>query len=141
MIGMIISGHGHFATGILSALELISGKQEMIYAVDFEEGMSADELGAKLYQVVSSFDKAIAVVLFTDLKGGTPFNQAFLLCQDNDRLAVVAGTNLGMLLASSFNQQRATLLNEFLTNAQLQGTGAINYCTALSSQQLDAEDE
>ncbi|MEQ5993577.1 PTS fructose transporter subunit IIA [Enterococcus faecalis] len=140
MIGMIISGHGHFATGILSALELISGKQEMIYAVDFEEGMSGDELGTKLYQAVSLFDKATAVVLFTDLKGGTPFNQAFLLCQDNDRLAVVAGTNLGMLLASSFDQ-RSTLLNEFLTNAQLQGTGAINYYTALGSQQLDAEDE
>ncbi|WP_429976282.1 PTS galactosamine/N-acetylgalactosamine transporter subunit IIA [Enterococcus sp. DIV0086] len=140
MIGMIISGHGHFATGILSALELISGKQETIYAVDFEEGMSADELGANLDQAMSSFDKATAVVLFTDLKGGTPFNQAFLRCQNNERLAVVAGTNLGMLLASSFVKQ-TTSLNEFLTNAQQQGTVAIDYCTALSSQELDAEDE
>lgn len=140
MIGMIISGHGHFATGMLSALELISGKQEMICAIDFEEGMSADELGVKLYQAVTSFDKATAVVLFTDLKGGTPFNQAFLHCQNNERLAVVAGTNLGMLLASSFDQQ-TTSLKEFLTNAQLQGTGAIDSCTALSSQRLGAEDE
>lgn len=140
MIGIIVSGHGHFATGILSALELISGNQNNMRAVDFEEGMSAEDLGKKIDSALSSFDEVEAVVLFTDLKGGTPFNQGFLRCHNSERFAVVAGVNLGMLLVSSFNQMNQSL-EEFLDIAQQEGTAAIDYCTSSSVKQLDDEDE
>lgn len=140
MIGMIIAGHGNFATGILSALELISGKQDNIRAVDFEESMSADDLGKKIDDALVSFKGVDAVVLFTDLKGGTPFNQGFLRYHNSERVAVVAGANLGMLLSSSFNQMNLSL-SEFLAQALQEGTAAIDYCTVSSINRIDGEDE
>ena len=35
MIGLLITGHGHFATGLNSSLELIAGQQQNIALVDF----------------------------------------------------------------------------------------------------------
>ena len=40
MIGILVTGHGRFATGITSALELVLGKQEWFEAVDFPDGIT-----------------------------------------------------------------------------------------------------
>jgi len=45
---IVLVGHGHFATGIYSSLQLIAGNQENVEAIDFVEGMSADELKQKI---------------------------------------------------------------------------------------------
>ena len=37
MIGLIVTGHGNFATGLTSSLALIAGEQEYYKAVDFTE--------------------------------------------------------------------------------------------------------
>ena len=44
MIGILVTGHGRFATGITSALELVLGKQECFEAVDFPDGDTKTEL-------------------------------------------------------------------------------------------------
>lgn len=44
MIGILVTGHGRFATGITSALELVLGKQEWFEAVDFPDGDTKTEL-------------------------------------------------------------------------------------------------
>ncbi|KYC73249.1 hypothetical protein [Heyndrickxia coagulans] len=48
MIGIIVTGHGEFATGITSALELVLGKQESYVCVNFPNGDTAVELEKKL---------------------------------------------------------------------------------------------
>ena len=48
MTGIIITGHGHFPTGLLSAVSLVAGKPEKVEAVDFTEGMSSEELKGQL---------------------------------------------------------------------------------------------
>ena len=37
MIGIVVTGHGHFPSGLLSAIELVAGKPENVTAVDFED--------------------------------------------------------------------------------------------------------
>ena len=36
MIGLIVTGHGNFGSGITSSIELIAGPQEDYIAVDFD---------------------------------------------------------------------------------------------------------
>ena len=43
MIGIIVCGHGHFATGLTSSLHLIMGEQENYIAVDFPAGDTKTE--------------------------------------------------------------------------------------------------
>ena len=45
MIGIIVTGHGHFATGLVNALELLAGATEALEAIDFEGSQSGEELG------------------------------------------------------------------------------------------------
>ena len=97
MISIVITGHGHFATGLLSAVELIAGPQENLAVVDFPVGSSSDELGLALKNALVSLPKEEGILFCTDLAGGTPFNQcAILSIEANGR--VIAGTNLGLLL-------------------------------------------
>lgn len=69
MISIIVIGHGHFASGIVSSLELIAGKQEGITAIDFTAEMTAADVHEHLSAVLQP--KAQALVL-CDLLGGTP---------------------------------------------------------------------
>lgn len=44
MIGIVVTGHGHFASGLTSSVELIGGKPEHYHAVDFVQEDSTDDL-------------------------------------------------------------------------------------------------
>ena len=48
MIGIVVTGHGHFPSGLLSAIELVAGKPENVAAVDFEGGQSQADLQTAL---------------------------------------------------------------------------------------------
>lgn len=67
---IVLVGHGHFATGIYSSLQLIAGNQENVEAIDFVEGMSADELKQKILLAISNEEE---VLILSDLLGGSPF--------------------------------------------------------------------
>ena len=48
MLGLLVTGHGHFATGLNSSLELIAGAQPNVALVDFEADHSIEVLKEKL---------------------------------------------------------------------------------------------
>ncbi|ERI06579.1 PTS sugar transporter subunit IIA [Atopobium sp. oral taxon 810] len=99
MIGILICGHGHFATGILSSLELIMGKQEDIWAIDFPCHSSKAELEDTYDCVLASMADCEHVIIFTDLFAGSPFNVAMEhTLADPERISLYFGLNLGMLI-------------------------------------------
>ena len=98
MVGCILTGHGAFADGVGSALEMIAGPQLAFERVVFDEGEEAifpDKLAHAVTDMLASFGEA---VIFCDLIGGTPFNQAMLIAATNPGVRVVTGANLPMLL-------------------------------------------
>lgn len=48
MIGLIVTGHGHFASGLTTSLNLIAGDAKDYVAVDFEATDSTDDLAKKI---------------------------------------------------------------------------------------------
>ena len=46
MVGIIVTGHGRFASGLTSSIDLIAGPQEKYVAVNFEQ--EVDQLTADL---------------------------------------------------------------------------------------------
>lgn len=105
MIGLIICGHGHFASGITSSLKLIAGKQQALTYVDFYEGMSPEELTNKLIEKIDELNSLENIIILTDIPGGTPFNRAVLL--SNDKIRVISGINLPALLESIYNREES----------------------------------
>ena len=95
---MIITGHGHFATGMESAMELIGGKQEYISAVDFASLDNIEVLEKKLKDAETALSDCEGIIVFTDLIGGSPFKTAVSLWASNHKFSILSGTNLGELL-------------------------------------------
>lgn len=125
MAGIVITGHGNFATGILSAVELIAGKQKGIRAVDFFDGMSVEQLDEELKRAAAAVDGESGIVFFSDLVGGSPFKSSVLLAQTLEA-EVIAGTNLPMILSVIFTaaSQLAAALKEQAMEAGKNGVVA-----------------
>ena len=98
MVGCILTGHGTFAEGVGAALEMVGGPQEDFKAVTFLEEEAA-EFPEKIASAVAELAKKCGeVVVFCDLMGGTPFNQAMMAGAVTPGVRVVTGVNLPMLL-------------------------------------------
>ncbi len=103
MLGLLVTGHGHFATGLGSSLELIAGAQPNVALVDFEADHSIEILKANLEKALDSLKEYEGVLILSDLPGGSPFNTA-VVCKSerqDQAIEVIAGTNLPLLIASS----------------------------------------
>ncbi|HJA82026.1 MAG TPA: PTS sugar transporter subunit IIA [Candidatus Mediterraneibacter intestinipullorum] len=98
MIGLVVTGHANFGTGITSSVNLIAGEQEAYKAVDFLPTYSTEDLTCELTKALDELKDCEGVIIFTDLMGGTPFNVSAQLGHGKDNIRIVAGTNLPMLV-------------------------------------------
>ncbi len=109
MVQVIVTGHGNFASGMLSALKLIAGEKENVRGVDFPESYSTSDLREDLLSAINEAGEE--AIILTDLAGGSPYNTSVTLmaeCKDK-RIKVFSGTNLAMLLSVVFADEDATL--------------------------------
>ena len=99
MIGLLVTGHGRFGSGMVSAMEVIAGPAKWVEFVDFEADDSVGRLEEKLSQALASLlDACDCVLLLADLIGGSPFKSAVRIGVPTGKVEVVAGCNLGMLV-------------------------------------------
>lgn len=98
-IAIIIASHGEFADGIKQSGSMIFGEQEKVESVTFMPNEGPNDLKKKLDDAVASFDPEDEVLFLVDLWGGSPFNQANIIFEENkDRMAIIAGLSLPMLI-------------------------------------------
>ncbi len=98
MLGIILTGHGGFASGLEQAMKQILGDQPQFIAIDFPETSTTARLTAQLEQAVSELDQRCDIVFLTDLLGGTPFRVASTMALARPGSEVITGTNLQLLL-------------------------------------------
>lgn len=138
MLGIIITGHGNFATGLGSDIELVAGKQEKLELIDFEKGMSSEQLNKKFLETIEKLDADQGIVFLTDLAGGTPFNQAAMIKADNENIGVIAGVNAPLILESLFN--RETSVKEFIESAiQIGKNSIVPFKIKTKANNIDSE--
>ncbi|WP_298077716.1 PTS sugar transporter subunit IIA [uncultured Abiotrophia sp.] len=94
---VLVTGHGGFALGMAEASRMIVGDQELIDWLPFEEGANLSDYQAQIVARVETHGEE-GLMILTDFKGGTPFNVSMLLSQGHPQVAVLAGTNLAMIL-------------------------------------------
>ena len=129
MVGCILTGHGVFAEGVGGALEMVGGPQANFEKVTFLEDEAA-EYPAKLHDAIARMaEKCGEVVVFCDLLGGTPFNQAMIGAAKTPGVEVVTGTNLPMLLECLMTRDDSTTAKELADNAVEVGRTGIDHRT------------
>ncbi|USR60579.1 PTS galactosamine/N-acetylgalactosamine transporter subunit IIA [Lelliottia amnigena] len=98
MLGIILCGHGGFASGLEKAMKQILGEQAQFIAIDFPETSTTALLTSQLEQAISDLDSQEDIVFLTDLLGGTPFRVASTMALKKTGWEVITGTNMQLLL-------------------------------------------
>ncbi len=94
----IVAGHGGFAAGLVSAVEVITGRGHLFQAVAVPE-LSAAGIEALLR---ATMQRTGARVLFTDLQAGSCTMAARRILRGMPDAVLVAGANLPALLDFAF---------------------------------------
>ena len=105
---IIITGHNHFASGILSSLTMIAGAKDNVYAVDFLSDDNDLSLEGKFNKIIDE-NKDSEILFVCDLMGGTPFKVTSKLAFTNDSYEVVTGINLGGLIDTSMKLDKMSI--------------------------------
>ena len=123
MVGILLTGHGHFATGLASSLQLITGITENVALVDFEADHSTETLKANLHNAIDSLKDCDGILVLSDLAGGSPFNNASLCKAErpDQKIEVLAGSNLPMIIEGASTQciQADVLLGRYQSSHAL----------------------
>lgn len=125
MIGFILTGHAQFSNGLASAIDMVAGDQPAFQIVPFD-GAQAATYGDDLRGAISAMrEETDGVLVFVDLLGGTPFNQAMMISQDIADVEVVTGTNLPMLIELLLTRGAGSTLAELVDQAVAVGQAGI----------------
>ena len=98
MIGLLVTGHANFGSGLTSSLNLIAGEQEHYKYVDFLPEYSLDDLSRELAKAMDELKDCEGILVFSDLPGGTPFMTSVEVGFPRGNVKVIGGTNLPMMV-------------------------------------------
>lgn len=108
MTGIIVTGHGSFATGITSGLRLLAGEPQAYEAVDFLPEDSVDTLTEKLAGAAARLGECEGIMIYADLTGGSPFNVSIRMKMEGTKpMEVIGGANLPVVLDSYLSRETA----------------------------------
>jgi PTS system mannose-specific IIA component/PTS system mannose-specific IIB component len=136
--GLIIATHGMFSEELLKSSEMIFGSQENVGCITFKPGEGVENLVGKYNKLIEELDCEDGVLFMVDLFGGSPFNAASILAMKNDKMEMVAGVNLPMLL-EVFGSREFSSLSELLVIAQDAGKESIKVLKKNFENDMDDE--
>lgn len=140
MIGLIVTGHGSFATGLTSGLKLLAGEPEQYEAVDFLPEDSIDILTGKLEAAIEALKDCGSILILADLTGGSPFNVSVRLkLAGKAKMEVVGGTNLPVVLDAYMS--RTMIPDAAALAASSSEAGRNQIVVYQKPEETDAEDD
>jgi mannose/fructose-specific phosphotransferase system component IIA len=95
----VVAGHGEFATGMISAVEQITGRADVFVALSIRS-LGGDEIERVLRERLA---ESGARVVFTDLPAGSCTIAARRVLRDRPDVVLVTGANLPSLLDFVFH--------------------------------------
>ena len=116
----LVAGHGDFAAGLISAVEAVTGRGDLLDPIEVK-GLCGEDIQLLLRERLKTNG---ATIIFTDLQAGSCTMAARRLLREMPGVLLVSGANLPMLLdfvMSSAEPQeaaRAVPLEEMLAHAE-----------------------
>lgn len=111
----ILCGHGRYASGIGSTVEMLAGKHDDLLFVDFTEKDTDVTLREKLLNILTDHEGE-QVLFICDLLGGTPYKVSAEIANESPFMEVVAGCNVASVMEVLFlsNELPIQELAEFI---------------------------
>jgi len=90
----LVAGHGDFAAGLISAVEAVTGRGDLLDPIEVK-GLCGEDIQLLLRQRLKANG---ATIIFTDLQAGSCTMAARRLLREMPGVLLVSGANLPMLL-------------------------------------------
>ena len=100
---ILIVGHGEYATGMKSAIKLLTGVNNNIDAINLNEELTHNDYTIMVQEYVANNKD---LVIFADMTGGAPFQIAsreILLNESSENQFVIGGVSVGCILEVVMN--------------------------------------
>ena len=123
MVGLLIISHCDLGREFLNAAELILGRLEAANAISITQTTESEELLKTISEEIKALDRGQGVLVLTDMFGGTPSNLSLSFLKE-DKVEVLTGVNLPMVVEVAQNRERLTL-SELGEKAQEAGIKSI----------------
>ncbi len=93
---VLLVSHGDLSKSLIDSTEMLVGDTSGLDYMVFDKKMGIDELQELFVKYLE--DNEEELLIFTDIKGGTPFNVASILTKDMDNVNIFYGMNLPMVV-------------------------------------------
>lgn len=122
MNACIILSHGKIAEAILEACNRIAGESELVFALNCE-GRSPKALRDALAHLIESENLRDGLFIFVSLKGGSCWNAAARIVKEFDRVHLLSGLNLPVILSFILKRDKFSFeeLGEVLVKDAVRG--------------------
>src|SRR2546428_14168523 len=109
VIGVVVVTHGQLANGLVNAAEMIVGDLPQFTAVSIGWHDDVNDAREDILHAIERVRGEEGVLLLTDMFGGTPSNIGMTFLE-TDRLEVITGVNLPMLIKLASMRRSSNLL-------------------------------
>ena len=109
MIGVVVVTHGQLAIELVNAAEMIVGDLPRFTAVSIGWHDDVNDAREEIAQAIERVRGEEGVLLLTDMFGGTPSNLGMTFLE-KDRIEVITGVNLPMLIKLAASRSSSDLL-------------------------------
>jgi mannose PTS system EIIA component len=98
MTGILIVSHYTLGESVRDTASHIVGARENVMALALNKNDKAELFGEKIKAAVEKLDTGSGVLVFADMFGGTPCNLAMSMYLNDDRVKIITGFNLPIVL-------------------------------------------
>lgn len=134
---IILCAHGELSAALLDSVQMVYGATGPIYPLAFRQGQNAEDIVRAMQHCIAQLPPQPWLIA-VDLFGGSPYNAAAALAQQDPALEVVTGISLPLCLEIADNQHdmSATQLA-----AHLLEVGKACVCSLLALQHNPEQEE
>lgn len=104
---VLLVSHGDLSKSLIDSTEMLVGVTSGIDYLIFDKNMGIDELRDSFAEYLEENDEEL--LIFTDIKGGTPFNVASILTNDMEKVYIFYGMNLPMIVEAALYKDEFSL--------------------------------
>ncbi|HKD11745.1 MAG TPA: hypothetical protein VKE50_06700 [Thermoanaerobaculia bacterium] len=124
MTGILLVTHGRLAEELRAAALTIQPDISRIVAVALEWNQTGEDARERIARGISEAEDGQGTVILTDMFGGTPTNLTLSFLQ-KDRVEIVTGVNLPMVLKAASLQKSGKTVTEIAHLARERGQRSI----------------
>ncbi len=124
-IGIIVITHGKFAEELVNTAFSICGTKDAVESISVVSEITLESLCESIKHKIDQMNTQYVVILL-DMLGGTPCNASLMVCkQYDDKIHIISGVNLYMLITAITLRQQVGSIEEFVSKLISAGKNSI----------------